>query len=285
MKGQEYLGFNTIDFTQYMQDFIPGMQISQNRDGIVLLIAKPFANYDTPNKKYLENRVFISTDKSKLDFHQLSVAGHSSTTTLQGEIAHYLLKNPHGSEVVSSDLYLDRGSIFMVVPRHERKIDPADINKMELWPEGLEPVLEEYMAFTLMERDDYSWLKVAKFHPLPEIRRKEYYLKMEDGTIFYVDALKHNFSYETMRLFTGLREIHEVKINNITRARDGGTTFIYTNEGRLFVPSKMLGKQLKPTWTRDGSKDPQDLFEPLPKLIHVVYVDGFPNITELVETY
>ncbi len=287
MRGQEYFGFDTKDFTAYIQDFIPGMQIFKNRDGIVLLIAKPFANAEDPNKKYLENAVFISTDKNTTDFYQLSTGGVAIENKKGYEYSSYGLINPHHKDEVRSKLYLDQGIAFVVTPSYEIPIDPTDTEKLEIWKDGKEYVGGKHAVFTPMERNDYSWLKAAQFHPIPEVRTKAYFLKKTDGTVLFVDMLKYNFSYETIRLFIGEADnpevLREVKITNFERMRDGGTTYITTDEGTLYVPSKLLGDSVKTTWTRSNSVAREYLLESDPKLAQVTYTDGRPTIIESVE--
>ena len=81
-----------------------------------------------------------------------------------------------------------------------------------------------------------------------EIRQSEYFFRTKNGDfIIYVDSSKF-YSYESFRLFIGkLGEMRELKVTNVERFRDGGTTYIYLEDGSvLFVPVHQ-GKI--PTWT------------------------------------
>lgn len=79
----------------------------------------------------------------------------------------------------------------------------------------------------------------AKLVELPQTRQSEYLAFSEDGSlVVYVSASKYKFSYESFRLFVGNgAEMREIKIQNVTRYRDGGTTIITTNEGTFFSPT------------------------------------------------
>lgn len=67
----------------------------------------------------------------------------------------------------------------------------------------------------------------------------EYALKCdEDGTVVVVLADKHAVEeyYESFRLFHGIGELHESRVTNVIRYRDGGTTDVTTATGALHVP-------------------------------------------------
>jgi len=96
--------------------------------------------------------------------------------------------------------------------------------------------------------------------PMPDVRETAYFYKLADEDhVFYVSQSAHKFAYETMHLFRGGFASHEqrctlreVKVHNVTRYRDGGTTFVYAQEGILFVPRRgsngFHGKK-QTTWT------------------------------------
>ncbi len=87
-------------------------------------------------------------------------------------------------------------------------------------------------------------------------RKVEYFCKCENGNFIYVSADKHNFSYESFRLFVGKgKKMREVQIKNVNRYRDGGTTFIETSKGTFFSPSPFNVQQspkIIPTWKKKG---------------------------------
>lgn len=92
-----------------------------------------------------------------------------------------------------------------------------------------------------------TFTKVEAYQPtetvkLPEIRQEQYAFTLKGGEKLKVTADKYNFTYESFKLFIGEREI---PIKHIERFRDGGTTIIDTDEGRLFVPAD---RNKKPTW-------------------------------------
>lgn len=88
----------------------------------------------------------------------------------------------------------------------------------------------------------------SKIVPLPTVRRVEYLCQAEDGTFYYVGADKYNYSYESFRLYVGDgKEMREVAIEGVQRFKDGGTTFIVTDEGTFFSPTA-FDKELQMQW-------------------------------------
>jgi hypothetical protein len=80
----------------------------------------------------------------------------------------------------------------------------------------------------------------------------EYFCQAEDGTLFYVDADKYNYSYESFTLHIGNgATMREVPIQDVRRYRDGGTTYLRTSEGTFFSPSPFDAQhdpELVPKW-------------------------------------
>lgn len=92
-----------------------------------------------------------------------------------------------------------------------------------------------YDGETYIQQTDAPALTVI---PLPAARRVEYLYLTEDGIIVYVSSDKYNHSYESFRLFAGDGEnMREVPVEDVSRYRDGGTTFIDTPEGRFYSPT------------------------------------------------
>lgn len=106
--------------------------------------------------------------------------------------------------------------------------------------------------------------------PLPFARQTEYLCQTEDGTLVYVSADKHNYSYESFRLFVGDGLLmREIPIEHVERFRDGGTTCVYTTEGRTFFsPSPSNARRdpkLVPKWDEEDlaslDRDAYDIVE------------------------
>jgi hypothetical protein len=115
--------------------------------------------------------------------------------------------------------------------------------------------------FTRLTADESASL-LEKIHsgqiplnPLPDSVRETAYLFKVVGTdqYIYVDQSKYHFDYRTFRLWLGtLNNMQEVKIANVLRASDGGTTYITTEDGReLFSPTPFETENF-PTW--EGTK-------------------------------
>lgn len=137
-------------------------------------------------------------------------------------------------------------------------------------PEGTSPHdTDEYLLvcdatktpFTRLTADESASL-LEKIHsgqiplnPLPDSVRETAYLFKVVGTneFIYVDQSKYKFSYETFRMWIGTpNNMQEVKVAEVLRASDGGTTYITAEDGRvLFSPTPFEHDQF-PTW--DGTK-------------------------------
>lgn len=74
---------------------------------------------------------------------------------------------------------------------------------------------------------------------LPDLRQLEYLVISEDGSVvIYVSASFYEYSYKSFRLFIGDGEtMREVKVQDVIRYRDGGTTYIETDEGTFYSPA------------------------------------------------
>jgi hypothetical protein len=107
--------------------------------------------------------------------------------------------------------------------------------------EGENYFLQEGLAFD-----------VSKTVPLPATRRTEYFCQTEDGTFVYVSADEFNYSYESFRLYVGNgKSMRQIPVNDVTRYRDGGTTFIETAEETFYSPSPFNVRRdpnLVPKW-------------------------------------
>lgn len=76
--------------------------------------------------------------------------------------------------------------------------------------------------------------------PLPEAREPEYLFVLPDDRYLYVSADKYDRLYGSFRLFVGPREaMRRIPVKDVTRLRDGSTTYIRTHEGTLFSPSPL----------------------------------------------
>lgn len=87
-------------------------------------------------------------------------------------------------------------------------------------------------------------------HPLPPVRRTEYFCIASDGTVYYVSSDKYNYSYESFKFYIGKigESFREVAVNDVTRYRDGGTTHIDTDEGYFFSPTPFGDGDKKPAF-------------------------------------
>ena len=89
---------------------------------------------------------------------------------------------------------------------------------------------------------------------MPEMRKIESVFKTEDNEYIVVSGDAIKFSYEGYRLFKGQPDnLTELKVENVTRYRDGGTTFYKAEEGTLYTPSAFKTNE-NPTWNQQDVK-------------------------------
>jgi hypothetical protein len=78
----------------------------------------------------------------------------------------------------------------------------------------------------------------------------EYFGKLDDLTFFVVIRPKEDWNYSDFKLKIGKQDdLKEIKVNNVERYRDGGTTVMHTAVGRFYFPCHMAilnNKDLKP---------------------------------------
>ena len=94
--------------------------------------------------------------------------------------------------------------------------------------------------------------------PLPSNQKVEYLCQPNDGTYVCITASQYNYEYDSFRLFVGDgSQMREIPVNSVERFRDGGTTFVYTDEGTSWTPAPphpfgQGGPQSNPTWKGTG---------------------------------
>ncbi len=148
---------------------------------------------------------------------------------------------------------------FLMIPEREEKIEDEELQKA--MKSDVRMTQEEYSAFLPTAIFHENREKMI-FHPLPEIRRPEYLLynltSVPDFRFIYVDGVTYNSAYEHMPLFIGRTPfiLEERKVTGFNRLRDGGTTFIRTNEGELCVSSPLSNPDgsRKSKWTPLGKE-------------------------------
>lgn len=103
-----------------------------------------------------------------------------------------------------------------------------------------------YDGKTFKKVENPEKIEAAK---MPEIRREEYMFKLPNGELLYVSNDKYQFAYGKMKMYVGKPgEMKEVPITDITRLKDGGTTYMQTPQGVLFVPSSLSVDQTGPSF-------------------------------------
>lgn len=88
-----------------------------------------------------------------------------------------------------------------------------------------------------------------KFVALPEVRVTSYLFALPDGNVIYVSHDHHHFAYETMRFYMGPWDnLQRIRVHDVDRYRDGGTTNIFTAAGVMHSPSPFKEDE-KAIWT------------------------------------
>lgn len=85
--------------------------------------------------------------------------------------------------------------------------------------------------------------------PAHEIARQPVYLyRLPDDCFLYVSVDSTDEGYTSFRLFLGEpTSMRRVEVRNVERHRDGGTTYVSTDEGELYSPTT-FNKRLVATW-------------------------------------
>lgn len=91
---------------------------------------------------------------------------------------------------------------------------------------------------------------------LPQnVRQLVYIFKQTDGTIIYVDTSKYNYSEASYRLFVGKPgAMKEIKIKDVERLYDGGTTYIRAENGSVLFSPTAYDTLKSPTWNNGSTK-------------------------------
>lgn len=98
----------------------------------------------------------------------------------------------------------------------------------------------------------------------PDVEEPEYLFRRDNGQYVFVTASKYRFSYDSFRLFFGDGEgMEEIMVDDVTRYRDGGTTYIRTPAGMLYSPPRKEARTAK--WF-----SPADVIE-LDRIIHRIW--------------
>lgn len=117
----------------------------------------------------------------------------------------------------------------------------------------------------VLELDDTTYTKVENpleitVIPLPVVRTAQYFYRLRNDDFIYVDVDKYNFTYGSHRFFIGNgATMRHLPIIGFERLRDGGTTYITTDEGILYSPSAFR-RGVKATWNDEDliELNPQD---------------------------
>jgi len=87
--------------------------------------------------------------------------------------------------------------------------------------------------------------------PSPDSRKTEYLCVSDDGRlVIYVTASAYDYTLESFRFFIGDgNTMRELKITNVNRLNDGGTTYIQTEDLEFYSPAPRYMDD-QPDWGR-----------------------------------
>ena len=193
-----------------------------------------------------------STDKHVQDF-KIRPGDRKGATILHmdfGKDGVYLLDcgtDDSLKDIVNLDSTWAKNKEEFIDKLKEKGIDPAKLPKNNLTP---------------LSKDEVSALnkkiqgKKIPLWSLPDYREPQYYFKGSDGESYYVGADAAQFTYESFRLYKGKPgAMKEIKIKNVERYRDGGTTYITGEDGSvLFSPSGFGVAKKQATFTGPDGK-------------------------------
>jgi hypothetical protein len=125
---------------------------------------------------------------------------------------------------------------------------------------------DKTLALKRVSRKAYARLKggfaSATVKPYPDARRPEYLFRIKGRDDYiYVDASRNNFRFDTMRFFAGKKgKLRQIKIKNVTRHSDGGTTLITLDSSDVLFAPVPVGGQLpkEPYFQTNGKKLPAE---------------------------
>lgn len=110
--------------------------------------------------------------------------------------------------------------------------------------------------YFLKSKDATSEIE-CEFQDVPQIREPENVL-IDDETndIYVIDNLKYNSTYESyiIHKLSKKDNFKSLKVNQVIRYRDGGTSFYHTVEGVLYMETAFKGKDRKCTFTDNDGK-------------------------------
>ncbi len=217
-------GFDQNQFQSWVQDFVksPELEVYRNTiDPSFVIMILPFSVGSWESGKIMSNCVFISHDAGT-NFWQMELGGFNGNST------------KYDSSIIDP-----KTGIKHAIERNDAKLTfyhgPVDRN-----PRAANSGIT---TFTLADTPTQSW--DGMFHPVPEIRVTEYFIKLTDGRYIYVTAARYNYSYKSFRLYIGTPDaMQEIKVRLTNRLHDGGSTVIATIWGTLFA-----GVHETPFWT------------------------------------
>ena len=120
--------------------------------------------------------------------------------------------------------------------------------------------------------------------PLPNERQPVYLFGYKDGdTIIYVDGPKFFRNTYDFRLFIGkMGEMKELKVTDEQRFRDGGTTYIYLEDGSvLFAPAR---RDNIPTWTDSSGQEIELKEYSIHSDLTLLGINGVPTSEKALKT-
>lgn len=93
---------------------------------------------------------------------------------------------------------------------------------------------------------------VAKVEGVPQKFSVGYFGRIDEKTYYVILALTRDNPvpyYKGFRAFVGPAEkLREIKVKNVERYRDGGTTYVETTAGSFYFPRGLRGLEEKPTF-------------------------------------
>lgn len=199
---------NRSEFDQFARAF-PSEVFLDSSSGIYLVTKNHFSgdyfsgDYNDPSRKYLSQNCFWG-NVADTNAYQMAQSGYG------GSSEDYKASFAGGCQI-------------------ERKGDAMILANENGKQVRLTKVPEE-RAHAILDK--------VEFKPLPKEQRPEYLAQLPNGEYLYVSSPKYDYQDEGFKAYLGTAgNMRELKISEVERFRDGGTTFIHTDAGLFFFPT------------------------------------------------
>ncbi len=204
---------DTETFGKWLAQFLPGSQTYRSNDGHVVMILN-MSSASAP-EAMLGNRVFLHDGLLAEGYQQLDVVGYGRAKSG----TNWTCDHPDGRRFI---VLQEEDVVTILETKNGNERVPHD----------------GWKHYRLVPENERGSLPTKTFLPLPHVRVPRYLFLHPDGRAFYVNSLKYNDGRPNqLRCFVGWPgAMVKMEVLDVLRAKDGGTTLVFTSAGTLFSP-------------------------------------------------